>query len=54
MLTDKELNLVPAAQLLQVGSLIADIKDIVPVKLYLVNKTEQEETWDRLVRSYHY
>jgi SRSO17 transposase len=49
----KELNLVPA-QLLQVESLLADIKDLVPVKLCLVNKTVQEETWDRLVRSYHY
>jgi len=49
----KELNLVPAQQL-QVESLIADIKDIVPVKLCLVNKTAQEETWDRLVHSYHY
>ncbi len=49
----KELNLVPA-QLLQVESLIAHIKDIVPVKLCLVNKTAQEETWDRLVKSYHY
>jgi len=49
----KELNPVPA-QPLQVESLFVDIKDIVPVKLYLVNKTEQEKTWVRLVCSYHY
>lgn len=42
------------AQLLQAEPLLADIKDIVPVKLCLVNKTAQEETWDRLVQSYHY
>ncbi len=49
----KEPNLVPA-QLLQVEPLFADIKDIVPVELCLVNKTAQEETWGRLVRIYHY
>ncbi len=42
------------AQLLQVEPLIAGIKDIVSVKLCLVKKTAQEETWDRLVQSYHY
>ena len=42
------------AQLLQVEPLTVDIKDILPVDLYFVNKTALEETWDHLVRSYHY
>jgi len=49
----KELNPLPA-YLLHCEPLVADIKDIVPVNFCLVNKTAQEETWDRLMRSYHY
>ncbi len=28
--------------------------NLVPAQLCLINKTAQEETWDRLVQNYHY
>lgn len=42
------------SQMLASKQLTRDIRDIMPVEILLVNKTELEATWDQLVRRYHY
>ena len=42
------------SQMLASEQLTRDIRDIMPVEILLVNKTELEATWDQLVRRYHY